>query len=251
MSTELRELTPQETEFVAGGGPENWVDANNNGVYDAGDSIVITGSAFTRSGAGGGGGGGDWRELQSDSATLTPTDPDELRAAEPLPTPCVETTFATPGVSLTDANRAALAASNVIAQQNDETYEYSSIIFFYNGQVGFTEPFTNRSPDHVDWLNAEILSNIPDGAVIVGVVHSHPDARETNDTIPSNEGAQGGYTDDWMMYNQMVGMAVGTLPRGITVDSNMLLYIYSDEDRKTHVYDKTDKNESRTSCSLQ
>ena len=221
-------------------------------MYDAGDSIVITGYAMTTSSAGGGGGGGgDWRELQSDSATITPTDPDELRAAEPLPTPCVETTFATPGVSLTDVNRAALAASNAIAQQNDETYEYSSVVFFHNGMVGFTEPFTNRNPDEVDWINAEITSNIPDGAVILAIVHSHPDERTVNDTIPSNRGLIDGYQDDWMMYNSMVSIADGALPRGITVDQNLLLYIYTDEDHKTRVYDKTDKGDSQPSCPLQ
>ena len=171
-----------------------------------------------------------------------------LSAAEPKPTPCVETTFATPNVSLTDVNRAALAASNVIKGLRDERYEYSSIVFLHGCQVGFTEPFTNRRSDGVDWMNQEIVSRLPDSAVILGVVHNHPNKSGIDDSVPSGEDPADGI--DWQSYDQMVSDSY-SLPRGITVDSNMLIYIYTNQDSKTHVYDKTDKNQTSPSCLLQ
>ena len=241
MTRELRELTPQETEFVAGG-QDGWEDSNGNGYYDSGDTIVVTGYRVTTSGGGGGGGGG-LGEPGADSPTLTPTGGDELLpAAEPLPTPCVETTFATPGVNLTDANRAALAASNVIAGLNSDDWEYSAIVFFHDGKVGFTEPYTENSYDGVNLLGS--IGHVPNGAIILGIVHNHPDDSMTNDSYPSQL--------DWSGYNQIQNLSSsGGLPRGITADSNMLFYILSDEDNKTRVYDKTDKHSERAACALQ
>lgn len=231
----------------------NWSDENGNGYFDDGDIIIVTGHIFTAaysSGAGGGGGGGGLGGLQDDTISITPTTTGDeaIPAAEPLPTPCVETTFATPNVSLTDANRAALAASNAIAGRNHERYEYSSIVFSHNGKVGFTEPYTNRSPDEADWMNPEIASRIPDGAVILGVVHNHPNRPFIDDSIPSGGDPSDGV--DWQKYEIMVGSDLN-LPRGISVDKNMLLYIYTNEDRKTRVYDKTDKQQTKPSCPLQ
>jgi len=169
---------------------------------------------------------------------------------DPKDTPCVESTFSTPDVSLTEANRAALAASASIAALNDETYEYSSLVFTLNGYIGFTNPYTDGHFDDVNLLGS--LASVPDGAVIIGTVHNHPDDPLMNDTIPSGGGSSG---QDWSAYNQLVNFNNDSnpqnLPRGITVDQNALLYIYSNEDGKTHVYDNTDKNETATSCSLQ
>lgn len=171
---------------------------------------------------------------------------------EPLATPCVETTLAN-GVSTTDANRAALAASNAIAALNDETYEYSSIVWALNGEVGYTSPYTDRLTGEVNLLGG--LAGVPAGATIIGIVHNHPDDPVINDRIPSGAGSESG--DDWTRYDQIVNWndshagTIDDLPRGIIVDPNMLFYIYSNEDEKTHVYDKTDKSQTTASCSLQ
>lgn len=176
----------------------------------------------------------------------------DITAAVANATPCVETSFAATNVDLATVNNAALAASNAIASLNDETYEYSSIIWELNGAVGWTLPYTDHDPDEVNWTGN--LSQVPDGAVIVGIVHNHPDDPIMNDTIPSGSGQENG--QDWDSYNTLVNWndnhpSSTDLPRGITVDHNMLLYIYSDQDHKTHVYDNTDKNQTSTSCSLQ
>ena len=192
------------------------------------------GSGGSTGGGGTTGGGGDGGGS---------TDP------EANPTPCVETTPLTaPGATQQEINDAALAASKAIAAKNDETYEYSSIIYSLNGQVGYTTPFTQNNPDKVNLLGG--IASVPNGAVIVGSVHNHPDDPGMTDTIPSG-GLNAG--SDWDAYSQMVNYNrdhATDLPRGITVDPNLLMYIYSDEDHETHVYDNTDKTQTTPSCSL-
>lgn len=194
-------------------------------------------------GPGGGGGGGSLGGLQDDAASVTPTSGNEaLPAAEPLPTPCVETTFATPNVSLTDANRAALAASNVIAGlENNDTMEFSSIVFSHDGKVGFTEPYTDLNEDDVNLLGG--IGNVPTGAIIVGIVHNHPDKPDQDDRTPTSI--------DWAGYDRIqILSSSGSLPRGITADRNTLFYILTDQDDKTRVYDRTDNGTDRASCPL-
>jgi hypothetical protein len=162
---------------------------------------------------------------------------------EPNATPCVETVFDT-GVSTTDANRAALAAGNAIMARNFQTYEYSAIVWTYNGEVGYTDPYTDHLTGEVNLLGA--ISAVPDGAVIIGIVHNHPDDPIINDSYPSGAGSDPG--GDWDAYDAIVGHT--GLPRGITVDSNMLLWMVNAEDNKIRVYDKTDKNQTQASCSI-
>ena len=208
------------------------------------EPIIIIGLAGASIGTGGGFGSGtaSGRNLQprqhGDDGTADTSDP------VANPTPCVETTLVTSGATTAAANNAALAASNAIAALNDEAYEYSSIVYFSNGSTGFTTPWTNNLDDEVNWVGG--LARVPDGAVIIGIVHNHPDEGIMPSTYPS--------PNDWTSYGQLVNFNSDSdptnLPRGITVDPNLLLYIYSNEDSKTHVYDSTDKNETATSCSL-
>jgi hypothetical protein len=162
---------------------------------------------------------------------------------EANPTPCVETSFDSSDASVHAANNAALAASNAIAAKDDETFEFSSIVYSLNGQIGWTQPYTDHLTDQVNWLGG--IGQVPSSAVILGIVHNHPDIDGISDTIPSltSEGGR-----DWQSYDQLESWS-GT--RGITVDDNALLWIYSNEDGKTHVYDNTDRETQYTSCSLQ
>ena len=162
---------------------------------------------------------------------------------EPNETSCVETTFDT-GVSTTDANRAALAAGNAILGRDPNSYEYSSIVWTKDGEVGYTTPYTDHLPDQVNFLGG--IAGVPDGATILGIVHNHPDDALVNDSYPSGAGSEPG--GDWGAYDQIVSHT--GLPRGITVDSNMLLWVLNGEDDKIRVYDKTDKNQTQASCSL-
>jgi hypothetical protein len=212
---------------VVGRRPPVDTDVDGGGLGGDGD----TGGAGT--GDGGGGGGGT-TETQANA------------------TPCVETSVSTAlGATQQEINNAALAASNAIAAMNDEDYEYASIIYSVNGNVGWTQPYTQNLFDQVNWMGN--ISLVPTGAVIVGIVHNHPDDSQIDDRIPS-----GGRSDgvDWTSYDELVNWnsshsgTEADLPRGITVDPNMLLYIYSNEDHETHVYDNTDKNQTSASCSL-
>lgn len=165
---------------------------------------------------------------------------------EANPTPCVEASPA--GVSVQAINNAALAASNAIAAGDDEHFEYSSIIWSLNGTVGSTTPFTNGLSGQVNWFGG--LSEVPAGATIVGIVHNHPHFNPSiDDRIPSGNLYPG---DDWPHYNQVTDQShPPNFGRGITADANLLLYIYTNQDHKTHVYDNTDKNQITPGCALQ
>lgn len=226
-----------------GSGPD-WSDRNDNGYYDKGDTIVVTGYLFTEAysgGAAGGSGGGG--RLEGDVTSIEPIEAtDTIPAAEPKDTPCVETAFATPGVDLKDVNRAALAGSNVIAGLNYTEVEYSSIIFVVDGKVGFTQPYTDNLEDEVNLLGG--LQHVPSGAVIVGILHNQPDQINVLDTYPTEV--------DWAGYDEILNLSSsGELPRGITADANMLFYVFTNDTDQTHVYDKKDKNTKRTHCALQ
>ena len=221
--TSLRPLKPEEKLLLAGGN---------------GSEITVTGPGYwdptlpndpDPGYLGGGGGSG-------------PGDPEP----EANPTPCVETSPA--GVSLQAMNNAALAASNAIAALDDEHFEYGSIIWSLNGIVSWTTPYTQNSDHDVNWLGG--LSEVPAGAVIVGIVHNHPDISNfVDDRIPSGNLNPG---FDWPHYNQLVDQDhPPNFGRGITADPNALLYIYTNQDHKTHVYDNTDKNQDGPSCALQ
>lgn len=219
----------------------NWTDSDGNGYYNLGDTLVVTGSVFVGAYTGGVGSGGGG-SLPPDDTTSIPVPTGEtateIPGQESLPTTCVETTFATEGVSLAAVNRAALAASNAIAGLADHRFEYSSIIFYHEGKVGFTEPHTDRLPGQVDLLGGR--HNLPSGAIILAVLHNHPDLTRANDGYPSET--------DWGAYAQIKSYDFG---RGITVDGNFLYYISTDRDGKTRVYDKTDEFETVKSCPLQ
>lgn len=156
------------------------------------------------------GGGGSW----------SPED-DYPIAAE---TPCVETTFAGADYSVSRANNAALAAANAIKGKS-QAWEWGAFIYVLDGHIYYTEPFTDQDPDRVQFKT----SILPDGAHVLGIVHSHPDDSRVDDRTPSPA--------DWDdVYDSLAGKSAN----GKTIDSNLLMYIYTDEDGKTRVYDNTD-----------
>ena len=209
----MRELTLEELQLVAGGADTIVVtgDRPDDGGWDWGDWYDTGGDG----GGGGGGGGGD----QGDP-------PDEYPA-------CIEAAPA--GVSPTAITDAAKAASAAIAAGNDENIEYGAFIYELNGQVSYTPPFTNNSPDSVNFSTG----SIPDGARVLGMVHNHPDQSGIDDRYPSE--------NDWDAYNQLQAWNEN---RGITIDPNMLMFIYSNEDKNVRGYDNTDKNQQSASCAL-
>jgi hypothetical protein len=240
----MRALTEKEIELVAGGYRTGWSSGTRNMTTffssfaggASGSPIIVRGHRyiplsdifFTYSQVTGGGTGG---------ATPPPPAP-----PEPKDTPCVPTANAPTAASLHDVNQQALEASNEISHLNNSTFEYGSIIYVLNGVIGHTDPFTQKSTDSIDW-NAGVAM-VPNGATIVGILHNHPDEPGIDDTIPSPT-AQGGH--DWEAYDSF--LALNT--RGIHADPNLLMYIYSNEDNKTHVYDKGDRQTTHSSCTLQ
>jgi hypothetical protein len=94
---------------------------------------------------------------------------------------------------------------------------------------------TNAAIPNDEWRR--VIGNMPVGAVIVGVWHSHPDRL----ALPS------GYFDypkgggDWQFMMNLWEGKIGSIPSLLRVDPNALLYI-TGKDGKTYVYDKSDYN---------
>ena len=123
-------------------------------------------------------------------------------------------------------------------QIDSSRFEYGVAIYEINGQIGYGDITTNNSPDYVNILTR----GVPDGARIIGYMHNHPDQPGIDDRVPSS-----GIDRDWHRYDNLVGAA---LSRGITVDANLLLVLYTDQDDKTRIYDKNDKNTTNPSCAI-
>lgn len=142
------------------------------------------------------------------------------------------------------ANNAALAASNLIKAKTgrEASWEWGAFIYELDGHVYHSPLFTSGSHDFIRF--GDYMDNpqyLPEGAHVLGLLHSHPDDPfVTGDGRPSD--------DDW---NRVYARLSGESHYGRTYDKNMLLYIYTDETKRTYVYDNTDKRDTRLSCSLE
>jgi hypothetical protein len=208
----VRELTHEELEYISGGDDE---------------TIVVTGTRYPPPYYpppyyyppppppyyGGGGG------YYPPPPTTYPT--------------CVETS--PEGVSPADMLAAARAAAAEIEAANDENWEYGAFIYTLNGVVHRTPIHTDQSFDTINWST----NWLPDGARIVGMIHSHPNDGVMDQRMLSSQ--------DWNAYNTLQN---STLPRGITMDANALHFLYSDQDSGLRAYDNTDKNQTSPSCKV-
>jgi len=216
--------------------PGNYDDANGNGQYDEGEEIIVTG---TRP-----------KTVDEDGVPWEPKPGDDVGGGEkgggpgvttnePLDTPCVEASPS--GVDLREINRQALAASNEIALEDNRQFEYGVIVFEKDGVVSRTAVFTQLSPFNIDWTPG--LRSVPEGARILAIIHNHPSSGVDNPGVPSSSSLR----DDWDSYDSVINWGGA---RGVTVDPNLLMYIYTDKDRNIRVYDKTDRGTTRLSCAL-
>lgn len=115
-------------------------------------------------------------------------------------------------------------------------YEYGVLIYELNGVIGHTNIVTDYRPDEV----GVSTTSVPDGARIVAFMHNHPDVSFVDDRIPSI-----GHDGDWQRRNNFISSNLG---RGITIDSNLLLVLYTNEDNRTRIYYKSDEETTRSSC---
>ena len=216
-------------------------------------TIIVTGTRLKINKDSNGGGWLSYLEAGYDgepNPTLSP-EPDgsggpyeEMPAA--LETPCV--TASPEGHSLAEINNVALVASNEIAALEDDRYEYGVFIYELDGRIYFTAPFTQNSEEDIDWNGG--VASIPAGAHILAIVHNHPNKDGIDDRLPSRTNVMTGEEGrDWASYDAIKNWSGSS--RGITVDPNMLMYVYTNQDKATHVYDKNDRNTTRASCTLQ
>ena len=206
--------------------------------------IVVTGTRLKINKDSNGGGWLGYLEQGFDgepNPTLSPETDGSGGPYEEMPaakeTPCV--TASPDGFSLDEINNVALYLSGKIREGRDGRWEYGAVIYSHNGVIGFTSVVTQENPDSVDYP----IAQIPDGAVILAVIHNHPDVHNVNDTYPS--------LGDWQTRARLVQANSPLLSRGITADPKMLIYVYSNQDWKTRVYDKNDEGKTEPECSLQ
>lgn len=219
----MRELTLSELELVSGG--------NYSTVTEL-DEIVVTGgggwtdySDYYDSGDYGGGGGGDQGDATDDDIPDCVTD---------SPSITDEKMFMDVVQRLTDEIRGLYNDVEGNEDIDSSRYEYGAFIYEYNGQIGYGNITTNNSDEYVNITSA----GVPDGARIVAYFHNHPDQSGIDDRVPSS--------DDWD--NRRDLLSETNLPRGITIDQNLLLVVYSNEDDKSRIYDKNDEYTNTPSC---
>jgi hypothetical protein len=211
----------EDEPIVVKGGREVDDDSGDDAGGDYGDGSYPGGTS-----GGGGWGGGE-----------------EVVAKE---TPCVEA--APSNVPLQQLNNDALKLSNEIATRNDEMWEYGAIFYLKDGVLQNTGVFGGGQPGDINWNLGFVL--IANGAVIVAILHNHPDEPGVDDTIPSLDTMRNPGGHDWRVFDNFLSVSDRN-SQGISTDPNLLMYIYTNEDSKTRVYDKTDRNTTQKSCSLQ
>lgn len=207
--------------------------------------IIVIGTRLKINKDSGGGGWLSYLEQGFDgepNPTLSPEPGGEGGPYEEMPaakdTPCVS---ASPdGHSLAEINNIALHLSNEIAKLNDDDWEYGAVIYSLNGVIGFTGIVTQQNPERVNYP----MDQVPDGAIVLAVVHNHPAEFGVDDGYPSPH--------DWNTYERLGQPDSPLLENGrIAADPKMLIYVYTNEDHKTRVYDKDDKGQESNECALQ
>lgn len=224
----MRLLTDYEVDLVAGG----WGSSSNNWW---GEAIVTAYQMPDLSWAfdivpytdGGGNGGGtpstqDAAHQQTDDADATP---------------CVDEVPA--GVDLAHLNDLAKHMGiHLGALQDVSDWEWGAFIYKgSDGQLYQSEPFT--AGHHGDMIGASI--RLPDGAHVVGYLHSHPE----DDTMDERTLS----TAD----REFITGLIGSSNTHFTADTKMLAYIVTKDGTSayhTYVYDKSNRNRTSPGCDL-
>ncbi|MBO9500911.1 hypothetical protein [Brevundimonas sp. A19_0] len=165
----------------------------------------------TGSGTGGSGDGGE------------PVDPDCGGAADG-PTP--------DGVDLGDLRDEARRIAAEIADR-ESSWEWGALIYILDGQIYSTEIITQQHDDSVGFPYGS-SSFLPNGAHIVGWLHSHPYDRNGPD-----QGRMSG--DDAGAYETMTANANDRY----TVDTNLMTYVLDNETGKLTEFDEGDREGAR------
>ena len=155
-------------------------------------------------------------------------------------TPCVDEVPA--GADLDEINDLAKFMGTKLAGLQDATgWEWGAFIYRLNGQLYQSDPFTARH--HDDLIGASV--NLPNGAHIVGYIHTHPIDADSDQRLLSSI--------DRQFISTLVGMT-----DNITADSKLLAYVttkdkdqgtYSDE-YSAYVYDKSNRDADSSGCDL-
>jgi hypothetical protein len=224
-------------DYYYGGGLRYYVDANGL------ETVVVNASRdepspygmqffWSPSGASSGSGGGGGAEQE------TPRD-----------TPCV-TDKPTKHANILDIHQAAInLKTSGHEKHGTANVEWMGLVWkMPGGGVNITETFSSWSDKEIRaeavW---KAIAKIPDGAIIVGALHSDPYGSRMS-------------APDWNFYNlvfgnpdspKMIGegsVLLANIGRGITADPNGLSYVYDMKTGKIHVYDKSDFGSDKEQC---
>jgi hypothetical protein len=210
------------------------IETDANGL----ETVVVNASRiqmhfWSPSGVGNGGGGGGGGEEQE-----TPRD-----------TPCV-TDKPTKHANILDIHQAAInLKTSGHEKHGTANVEWMGLVWkMPGGGVNITETFSSWSDKEIRaeavW---KAIAKIPDGAIIVGALHSDPYGSRMS-------------APDWNFYNlvfgnpdspKMIGegsVLLANIGRGITADPNGLSYVYDMKTGKIHVYDKSDFGSDKEQC---
>ncbi len=162
-------------------------------------------------------------------------------------TGCVSTEFEKTNLETSRVNNAALDASNQIKEKTgkEANWEWGAIIYELNGLVQYTSPpFTSEKRDRIDWQ----FDLVPDGAIVVGTIHSQPYDGVEDQRAPSRS--------DWEVFDRIMKPDFAeSYDSKFQIDGNMLQYIVTNQDKLTRVYDRKDKprgdDPTRIQCYLE
>lgn len=121
-------------------------------------------------------------------------------------------------------------------QYKNSSVEYISLIYVFQGQVFTSTPQTLNLPDSAPMLNPD--DEIPEGAVVIGFIHNHPDEDgAASDAYPSTGMEVNGHvTGDWAYVDWLQGGKLWeSFPEGEgyagdrEVSENLLTYIVTSE----------------------
>lgn len=222
-SAQLRELTSDELELVAGGRitdfyeqhvfvtGERYFEPDWGWMYDFnswyGDVLVD------------GGGGGQSNEHQQTE------DADETPCVDQLPD----------GVDLNHLNDLAkFMGTQIAALQEATDHEWGAVIYrAADGQLYQSDPFTAGLHDRMDGATF----HLPPGAVVVAYLHTHPNDDTMDERTLSDDDRQ---------------FISGLIQNGIA-DTDMLAYIVTKDNSTqyhTYVYDKSKRTSTSPGCDL-
>lgn len=126
---------------------------------------------------------------------------------------------------------------DVIKNMNDNLEHASLIYRMADGTISYT----NIATGTLNETASLDTRSIPDGATLVGWIHSHPSDPGTDQRFASDAATSYNNIGDWGAVDTLI--AAGAASGRFDVDPNMLTYIIDNASGKTFEYDVNDRDQ--------